>query len=72
MIGHYLSSNNEMCYSTKTNNFSPTKQGQPKLNGGSKPLPLLAIDYGYGEWLGAHHFFVVFVPLDVLIEQIFS
>ena len=27
MIGHYLSSNNEICYSTKTNNFSPTKQG---------------------------------------------
>ena len=27
MIGHYLSSNNEMCYSIKTNNFSPTKQG---------------------------------------------
>ena len=27
MIGHYLSSDNEMCYSTKTNNFSPTKQG---------------------------------------------
>ena len=27
MIGHYLSSNNEMCYSTKINNFSPTKQG---------------------------------------------
>ena len=27
MIGHYyLSSDNEMCYSTKTNNFSPTKQ----------------------------------------------
>ena len=23
MIGHYLSSNNEMCYGTKTNNFSP-------------------------------------------------
>ena len=27
MIGHYLSNNNEMWYSTKTNNFSPTKQG---------------------------------------------
>ena len=27
MIGHYLSSNNEIYYSTKTNNFSPTKQG---------------------------------------------
>ena len=27
MIGHYLSSNNEMYYSTKINNFSPTKQG---------------------------------------------
>jgi len=27
MIEYYLSSNNEMCYNTKTNNFSPTKQG---------------------------------------------
>ena len=27
MIGHYLSSDNEMCYNTKTNNFSPTKHG---------------------------------------------
>ena len=26
MIEHYLSSNNEMCYNIKTNNFSPTKQ----------------------------------------------
>jgi hypothetical protein len=26
MIGHYLSSNNEICYITRTNNFSPTKQ----------------------------------------------
>ena len=26
MIGHYLSSNNNICYSTKSNNFSPTKQ----------------------------------------------
>ena len=25
MIGYYLSSNNEMCYSSKTQNFSPTK-----------------------------------------------
>ena len=25
MIGYYLSSNNEMCYSTKTQTFSPTK-----------------------------------------------
>jgi predicted Zn-dependent peptidase len=27
MIVHYLSRNNKMCYSTKTNNFSLTKQG---------------------------------------------
>jgi hypothetical protein len=26
MIGHYLSINNEIYYSAKTNNFSPTKQ----------------------------------------------
>jgi hypothetical protein len=26
MIRHYLSSNNEICYGTKINNFSPTKQ----------------------------------------------
>ena len=26
MTGHYLSNNNETCYNTKTNNFSPTKQ----------------------------------------------
>jgi len=25
MIGHYLSSNNKIGYTTKTNNFSPTK-----------------------------------------------
>ena len=25
MIGHYLSNNNEMCYSTKTQTFSRTK-----------------------------------------------
>ena len=25
MIGYYLSSNNEICYSIKTQNFSPTK-----------------------------------------------
>ena len=25
MIGYYLSSNNEMCYSAKTQTFSPTK-----------------------------------------------
>ena len=27
MIGHYLSSNNKICYSTQITNFSPTKQG---------------------------------------------
>jgi len=26
MIRQYLSNNNEMCYSTKINNFSPTKR----------------------------------------------
>ena len=29
MIEHYLSSNNEMCYSTKTQFFSPTKHRVP-------------------------------------------
>jgi len=27
VIRYYLSNNNEMCYSTKIDNFSPTKQG---------------------------------------------
>ena len=31
MIGHYLSSNNEICYSTKTQTFSPTKQSLNNL-----------------------------------------
>ena len=30
MIGYYLSSNNEMCYNIKINNFSPTKQSLRK------------------------------------------
>ena len=31
MIGHYLSSNNKMCYSIKINNFSPTKQSLKRI-----------------------------------------
>ena len=40
MIGHYLSSNNEMCYSVKTQTFSPTKH---TLNRKSKRGPKLNV-----------------------------
>ena len=49
MIRHYLSSNNKICYSTKTNNFSLTKQSLKmervispvRSNTRSQPVPAL-------------------------------
>jgi len=38
MIGHYLSSNNKMCYSIKTQTFSPTKQGLTRTIGNHASL----------------------------------
>ena len=32
MIGHYLSSNNKMCYNTKTQIFSQTKHSRTAVN----------------------------------------
>ena len=51
MIGHYLSSNNEMCYNIKTNNFSPTKHDLRLSAVGTQSHPEPHPTVAFGVWI---------------------
>lgn len=53
MIGHYLSSNNQMCYNTKTNNFHQLNRtfGRTGTNGGDDVHLASDISSTTHEWL---------------------